>query len=134
MTDTTGPRRASAPCEHDSSRVDGTLDAHCLRCGANGYWHRGHRHDESHPSGQALLRLECRGLSRRRDRPMPDSLRDAVAEALLEAGPLPQAWDESWQELTKAQRRSFRRAADAVLAVMEARLLSDEAMVAADDA
>ena len=47
------------PCVHDSSRTDGTLDCNCLRCGADGYWHDGHRHDVDHPSGKVLVRLEC---------------------------------------------------------------------------
>ena len=60
---------------------------------------------------------------RRERRGMADSLRDAVAEALLAVSPLPQVWDEHWDELTKGQRQDFRRVADAVLAVVEARRL-----------
>lgn len=40
-------------------RRDGLLDAHCLRCGADGYWHRGHRHDQIHPSGKVLIDVSC---------------------------------------------------------------------------
>lgn len=29
-------------CEHDSRRVDGWYDDHCLRCGAEGYWGAGY--------------------------------------------------------------------------------------------
>lgn len=50
------------PCRHDSSRVDGTLDAHCLLCGADGYWHDGHRHDQIHPSGKTLISLACEAV------------------------------------------------------------------------
>jgi hypothetical protein len=50
------PRKA---CRHDSSRRDGTLDTHCLLCGADGYWHYGHRHDTIHPSGKILIDLSC---------------------------------------------------------------------------
>lgn len=46
-------------CTHDSTRVDGTLDANCLRCGVGGYWHNGHRHDRVHPSGKVLFILDC---------------------------------------------------------------------------
>lgn len=49
------------PCRHDSLRVDGTLDCNCLRCGADGYWHDGHRHDVDHPSGKVLMVLRCPG-------------------------------------------------------------------------
>jgi hypothetical protein len=52
-----GERRV---CEgHSSLRLDGTLDSCCLRCGADGYWHEGHRHDLVHPSGKVLIRVEC---------------------------------------------------------------------------
>lgn len=49
------------PCRHDSTRRDGdmALDDHCLRCGADGYWHYGHRHDRAHPSGKVLIVLGC---------------------------------------------------------------------------
>jgi hypothetical protein len=53
------PTTPSAPCWHDSTRRDGTLDCNCLKCGADGYWHDGHRHDEDHPSGKVLIRLSC---------------------------------------------------------------------------
>jgi hypothetical protein len=46
-------------CVHESTRVDGSLDDHCLRCGVAGYWHAGHRHDLRHPSGKILLTIEC---------------------------------------------------------------------------
>ena len=52
-------RERGGPCRHDSTRVDGTLDCHCLRCGADGYWHNGHRHDRDHPSGKVLFVLDC---------------------------------------------------------------------------
>lgn len=42
-------------CEHDSCRMDGTLDNHCLLCGIDGYWHKGHRHDRAHPGGEKIL-------------------------------------------------------------------------------
>lgn len=44
--------------EHDSARVDGWLDSHCLRCGADGYWREGVRFAEVdiHPSGKVLIR------------------------------------------------------------------------------
>ena len=54
-----GPRAERKPCRHDSLRGDGTLDDHCLRCGIEGYWHDGHRHDRSHPSGKILFVREC---------------------------------------------------------------------------
>ena len=50
-------------CQHDSTRQDGTLDDHCLRCGIEGYWHYGHRHDKPHPSGKILIDLECPDIS-----------------------------------------------------------------------
>jgi hypothetical protein len=50
---------ADGPCRHESTRADGTLDERCLRCGADGYWHRGHRHDKVHPSGKLLFRRYC---------------------------------------------------------------------------
>jgi hypothetical protein len=53
------PAAARRCDEHDSTRGDGTLDDHCLRCGADGYWHDGHRHDRPHPSGKILLTLAC---------------------------------------------------------------------------
>lgn len=46
---------------HDSTRRDGSLDDHCLRCGAGGYWHEGHRHELVHPSGKVLFCLGCSG-------------------------------------------------------------------------
>lgn len=61
MTATTdaGPPTPARECRHDSTRRDGTLDTHCLLCGANGYWHQGHRHDDGHPSGKVLFSLSC---------------------------------------------------------------------------
>lgn len=47
------------PCQHDSTRGDGTLDDCCLKCGTWGYWHQGHRHDKAHPSGKVLFRVAC---------------------------------------------------------------------------
>lgn len=44
-------------CVHDSTRVDGTLGDHCLRCGVGGYWHEGLRHDVAHVSGGTLIVL-----------------------------------------------------------------------------
>lgn len=58
---TGSPQPPTAPCRHDSTRHNGTLDDHCLRCGFGGYWHLGHRHDEGHPSGKVLFRLDCAG-------------------------------------------------------------------------
>lgn len=52
------PKR-TAPCRHDSTRLDGMLGDHCLFCGERGYWHQGHRHDKAHPSGVVLVRLDC---------------------------------------------------------------------------
>lgn len=54
----------SVQCVHDSTRRDETLDNCCLKCGADGYWHNGHRHDVSHPSGKLLIHLWCSELSR----------------------------------------------------------------------
>lgn len=51
--------RDRPPCRHDSTRGDGTLNDCCLLCGADGYWHDGHRHDESHPGGKMLFRVTC---------------------------------------------------------------------------
>lgn len=47
-------------CQHDSIRVDGWLDAHCLRCGEDGYWEDGQRvaSVDIHPSGKVLVRRE----------------------------------------------------------------------------
>lgn len=60
MTDVMqGPPQERKACHHDSTRVDGTLDCNCLRCGADGYWHNGHRHDTDHPSGKVLFVLDC---------------------------------------------------------------------------
>lgn len=58
------------PCRHDSTRRDGTLDNCCLRCGADGYWHYGHRHDRPHPSGKTLFVVGC-----------PDTSEDVVSHA-----------------------------------------------------
>lgn len=44
-------------CRHDSLRGDDTLDDHCLRCGADGYWFAGTRHDIPHPSGKITFTL-----------------------------------------------------------------------------
>jgi hypothetical protein len=63
------------PCVHDSTRRDGTLDNCCLRCGAAGYWHFGHRHDRLHPSGKILLSLDC-----------PDSSRDIATDDTQQGG------------------------------------------------
>ena len=49
---------AASPCRHDSIRLDGLLDNVCMRCGADGYWHDGHRHDVTHASGKILFALE----------------------------------------------------------------------------
>jgi hypothetical protein len=46
-------------CLHDSERVDGTFDSCCLKCGVEGYWHDGHRHDKVHPSGKILFIVDC---------------------------------------------------------------------------
>jgi hypothetical protein len=54
-----GPPAERKPCHHDSTRRDGTLDCNCLRCGMDGYWHDGHNHEVSHPSGKVLIRLAC---------------------------------------------------------------------------
>jgi|tagenome__1003787_1003787.scaffolds.fasta_scaffold20708201_3 hypothetical protein len=49
-----------APCHHDSTRIDGALDHNCLKCGLEGYWHDGHRHDRYHPSfTKVLFVLDC---------------------------------------------------------------------------
>jgi hypothetical protein len=48
------------PCCHDSlRRQDGMFDNTCIKCGADGYWHIGHRHDVVHPSGKILFHLAC---------------------------------------------------------------------------
>lgn len=47
------------PCFHDSTRIDGSLDDHCLKCGAEGHWHMGHRHDKKHPSDKKLFIVDC---------------------------------------------------------------------------
>lgn len=59
MNDRANTPFARRTCLHDSTRRDGTLDDHCLLCGADGYWHNGHRHDTEHPSGKVLLRIAC---------------------------------------------------------------------------
>lgn len=67
-----GPRRVRPPCRHDSTRGDGWLDTHCLRCGLDGRWLGGVRikrfalKGKIHPSGKLLLkpyRLLERALS-----------------------------------------------------------------------
>lgn len=67
-----GPVEA-VPCRHDSSRRDGSLDSCCLRCGADGYWHFGHRHDRVHPGGKVLFVLGCS------DAAEPERTREAVS-------------------------------------------------------
>jgi hypothetical protein len=58
---TAGPAQARRHCTHDSTRVDGFLDDHCLRCGRDGYWQNGieanpaGRQTKGHPSGKTLL-------------------------------------------------------------------------------
>ena len=48
-------------CRHDSTRVDGWLDDHCLRCGSAGYFKDGRYVDptgkpsKGHPSGKTLI-------------------------------------------------------------------------------
>jgi hypothetical protein len=53
-----GPPVERKPCRHDSTRGDGWLDTHCLRCGAEGYWKAGYLAVEAqhHPGGKLLLR------------------------------------------------------------------------------
>lgn len=56
------PAAPTSACVHDSLRTDGALDDHCLLCGVEGYWHDGHRHDWTHPSGKALFVLKCQAF------------------------------------------------------------------------
>lgn len=58
-SNTMGAPMPARECRHDSTRRDGTLNDCCHRCGLDGYWHDGHRHDEGHPSGKILFRLAC---------------------------------------------------------------------------
>jgi hypothetical protein len=54
-----GPASPRRHCDHDSKRLDGYLDEHCLRCGMSGYWRRGKLVVEVdiHPSGKPLVKL-----------------------------------------------------------------------------
>lgn len=58
-TVTAGPAPPRKECRHDSTRRDGALDTHCLKCGEDGYWHHGHSHFKVHPSGKVLVSLGC---------------------------------------------------------------------------
>lgn len=47
------------PCVHESTRADGALDGMCLKCGARGFWHKGHRHDVEYHNGKLTFKLAC---------------------------------------------------------------------------
>lgn len=66
------PVATNKPCVHDSTRRDGLLDSCCLRCGTDGYWHYGHRHDRGHPSGKILIILECPDSNEQSDTVQPE--------------------------------------------------------------
>lgn len=52
-----GPKQPKRSCYHDSTRADGKLDTHCLRCGADGYWieNQEYARVQIHPSGKVLI-------------------------------------------------------------------------------
>lgn len=57
-----GPPSVPHPHAHDSRRLDGWLDTHCMYCGGRGYWRDGEEvgmagfETKVHPSGKVLIR------------------------------------------------------------------------------